>query len=85
MRSPTIRPDLALNLSHEAGLSGNDISQGWLQELRIACHLAEEEVEGGVSQRVSPLAQVFHFPLPACNYPIREYIKFTTAICVSHH
>ena len=31
----------------------------WLQELRIACHLAEEEVEGGVSQRVSPLAQVF--------------------------
>lgn len=29
-----------------------------VQELRIACHLAEEEIEGGVSQRVSPLAQV---------------------------
>ena len=29
-----------------------------LQELRIACALAEEAQEGGVSQRVSPLAQV---------------------------
>lgn len=29
-----------------------------LQELRIACHLAETEREGGVSVRVSPMAQV---------------------------
>jgi len=29
-----------------------------IQELRIACTLAEEAAEGGVSQRVSPLAQV---------------------------
>lgn len=29
-----------------------------LQELRIACSLAEQEREGGVSSRVSPLAQV---------------------------
>lgn len=32
-----------------------------MQELRIACHLAEEEAEGGVSQRVSPLAQVAYY------------------------
>ena len=29
-----------------------------LHELRVACNLAEEELQGGVSQRVSPLAQV---------------------------
>ena len=29
-----------------------------LQELRIAHALAEQEVEGGISPRVSPLAQV---------------------------
>ena len=29
-----------------------------LQELRIAVGLAEQEVEGGISPRVSPLAQV---------------------------
>lgn len=29
-----------------------------LHELRVSCNLAEEEVQGGVSQRVSPLAQV---------------------------
>ena len=31
---------------------------GTLQELRIACSLAQQEREGGVSPRVSPLAQV---------------------------
>jgi hypothetical protein len=34
-----------------------------VKELRIACTLAEEAAEGGVSQRVSPLAQVSS---PAC-------------------
>ena len=29
-----------------------------LHELRVSCNLAEEELQGGVSQRVSPLAQV---------------------------
>lgn len=29
-----------------------------LQELRIACTVAQQEREGGVSPRVSPLAQV---------------------------
>ena len=29
-----------------------------MQELRIACALAEQELEGGVSPRISPLAQV---------------------------
>ena len=31
-----------------------------LHELRVSCNLAEEELQGGVSQRVSPLAQVRH-------------------------
>lgn len=29
-----------------------------LHELRVSLNLAEEELQGGVSQRVSPLAQV---------------------------
>ena len=33
-----------------------------LQELRIAHGLAEQEVEGGISPRVSPLAQVCELP-----------------------
>ncbi len=41
-----------------------------LHELRVSCNLAEEELQGGVSQRVSPLAQVRHpcmQPLPQCS------------------
>lgn len=37
-----------------------------LQELRIACSLAEQEREGGVSSRVSPLAQVQPWPMSTC-------------------
>ena len=33
-----------------------------LHELRVSCNLAEEELQGGVSQRVSPLAQVQKHP-----------------------
>lgn len=29
-----------------------------LQELRISCALAEQELEGGVASRISPLARV---------------------------
>jgi hypothetical protein len=36
------------------------------RELRIACTVAQLEREGGVSPRISPLAQVQHFvTLPA--------------------
>ena len=45
-----LRPDGLLL----AALLGGDT----LQELRIACSLAEQEREGGVSSRVSPMAQV---------------------------
>lgn len=33
-----------------------------LQELRIAHSLAEQELEGGLSPRISPLAQVINTP-----------------------
>lgn len=45
-----LRPDGLLL----AALLGGDT----LQELRIACSLAEQEREGGVSSRISPMAQV---------------------------
>lgn len=39
-----------------AMLGGNS-----LQELRIACALAEQEMEGGVASRISPLTRVRRF------------------------
>ena len=45
-----LKPD---GLFLAAMLGGNT-----LQELRIACTIAQQEREGGVSPRVSPLAQV---------------------------
>ena len=43
-----------------------------LHELRVSCNLAEEELQGGVSQRVSPLAQVRHQCMQTLLYPHAE-------------
>ncbi len=40
-----------------------------LHELRVSCNLAEEELQGGVSQRVSPLAQARHQCMQTLLYP----------------
>ncbi len=40
-----------------------------LHELRVSCNLAEEELQGGVSQRVSPLAQVRRQCMQTLLYP----------------
>lgn len=47
-----------------------------MQELRIAFALAEQEVEGGLSARISPLAQVSSEPLgSAFHLVIEEFAK----------
>ena len=45
-----------------------------LQELRIAHALAEQEVEGGISPRVSPLAQV------TCSPPVQSKAEEYAAV-----
>lgn len=47
-----------------------------LHELRVSCNLAEEELQGGVSQRVSPLAQVRHQCMQTLLFPHVESSGF---------
>ena len=52
------------NAASPRGVERGVMSMVTAQELRIACTLAEQELEGGVSSRVSPFAQACSHPSP---------------------
>ena len=48
-----------------------------LNELRVFCNLAEEELQGGVSQRVSTLDKSAHSPTQVQSHPIKSESEAT--------